>query len=125
VRIHRRYGNSEYSWVECERELLGFTHAELGADILREWNLPEQIQIAVREHHSPAPLKPGSPIPLSRALDAANQYVNASGESILLHQRNDGAGSAWVASLGIEPDQLDRLLADFDMERKALAPFFR
>ena len=36
----------------CEQEVLGFTHAELSAEALKYWKLPEEIQIAVRDHHS-------------------------------------------------------------------------
>ena len=42
-----------FSRYECEKEVLGFTHAELSADALAEWNLPEEIGIAVRYHHEP------------------------------------------------------------------------
>ena len=31
-------------------QVLGMTHAELSAEALAQWNLPEPIQIAVRYH---------------------------------------------------------------------------
>jgi HD-like signal output (HDOD) protein len=34
-----------------ERELLGFDHGELGAHLIREWNLSRQLEEAVRVHH--------------------------------------------------------------------------
>ena len=34
-----------------EQERLGFDHAELGADILQRWHLPDPIPHVVRHHH--------------------------------------------------------------------------
>ena len=39
--------------LEIERELLGFTHAELGAIILDQWNLPKFLVEVTRHHHDP------------------------------------------------------------------------
>ena len=38
---------------EAEREVLGTDHAEVGAMILQNWNLPARIVEAVRFHHEP------------------------------------------------------------------------
>ncbi len=38
---------------EAERRVLGIDHAEVGADILRRWRLPETIVASVRWHHDP------------------------------------------------------------------------
>lgn len=38
---------------EIEREILGTDHAELGAELLREWGLPKLICDAVAYHHAP------------------------------------------------------------------------
>jgi putative nucleotidyltransferase with HDIG domain len=46
--------------VDIEREQLGFTHAELGAIILEQWNLPEFLVEVTRSHHSPDDLTPES-----------------------------------------------------------------
>jgi putative nucleotidyltransferase with HDIG domain len=39
-------------WL-VEQEMLGFDHADLGAQVLKGWDMPEQIVTAVREHHQP------------------------------------------------------------------------
>ena len=43
--------NPEVPLLEHERAVLGVEHGELGAWLLEKWNLPEEIVIAVREHH--------------------------------------------------------------------------
>jgi HD-like signal output (HDOD) protein len=40
-----------FSIVQVEREVLGFTHAELGGWLASEWNLPSNIQEALCFHH--------------------------------------------------------------------------
>ncbi len=37
---------------KIEREMLGIDHGQLGAWLLQEWRLPEEIIIATREHHN-------------------------------------------------------------------------
>jgi HD-like signal output (HDOD) protein len=40
--------------VMIERELCGYTHAEIGADLLPGWNFPADFVAAVRDHHTPS-----------------------------------------------------------------------
>jgi putative nucleotidyltransferase with HDIG domain len=43
--------------LTCERaetEVFGFSHAILGAEMVKEWALPEPIELAVRHHHAAA-----------------------------------------------------------------------
>jgi len=40
--------------LEAERELLGITHAEVGAMVALQWNFPEPLVAAIRDHHAPA-----------------------------------------------------------------------
>jgi len=37
--------------LEAERELLGVTHAEVGAMVAVQWNFPEAMVQAIRDHH--------------------------------------------------------------------------
>ncbi len=40
-----------------EEEVLGFTHAEVGAVVFTQWGLPESLVVAVRYHHLPSEAK--------------------------------------------------------------------
>ncbi|MBI5450798.1 MAG: HDOD domain-containing protein [Gammaproteobacteria bacterium] len=42
---------------QCERQLIGFDHAELGAALAQKWNLPELLQEAIACHHQPEQAK--------------------------------------------------------------------
>jgi HD-like signal output (HDOD) protein len=43
--------------VEIERDLLGKSHAEIGADLLSYWSFPKDMIEAVRYHHAPSQSK--------------------------------------------------------------------
>ena len=103
--ILERYTAGGPSMTEREREVLGFTHAELSAEALKYWKLPEQIQIAVRDHHSSPAESIRGLIPLSHVVDAANQYTNSTGLSILA-RATDSADASAVELLGLDTGKL-------------------
>lgn len=82
--VPRKYGpiaelyaphKSECFWAR-EQELLGITHAEVGALALEHWLIPEAIHEAVRYHHVERPLALGeSKAELARLLDGAGQIA--------------------------------------------------
>ena len=45
--------NGDHSLMLAESEVLGVQHAELGALICRQWNMPESIIHGIKFHHSP------------------------------------------------------------------------
>jgi HD-like signal output (HDOD) protein len=59
--------NDDVELAAHERELLGFTHFELGADFLGKWNYPAAVQQAVRNCPS-APLEYAKPLNLATAV---------------------------------------------------------
>lgn len=124
-RILHLYEAGGKTLLDCEMEVAGLTHPELSADGLTFWNLPEPIQNAVRYHHNPGsdPTARPNKVALSRVLDAANQYVNSMGVSIL-KKCPDTADRTLVESLGLAGDQLEALLADYKSEFDAMSSFF-
>lgn len=52
-RMRERVETGGLSRAEAEREELGTDHAEVGAAVLRSWNLPDDIVEAVANHHHP------------------------------------------------------------------------
>ena len=126
-RILQMHDAEKKPLLRCEMEITGMTHAELSAEALAFWNLPAPIQTAVRHHHDtasdPSCLQSGE-IALSVVLDAANQYVNSTGVTILKGSTEDNDATL-VARLGLGPDQVQAVLADFKTELDAMSAFFR
>ncbi len=53
VEIRRLVEHEGCSRTEAEQKVLGTDHGEIGACLLKGWNLPEEILEAVANHHNP------------------------------------------------------------------------
>mgnify|MGYP000215212044 CR=1 FL=1 len=51
--IALRVAHGHVTFCEAEAEVLGFTHAEVGALLAERWRLPAPIVRAIRHHHDP------------------------------------------------------------------------
>lgn len=45
--------NEKCSEIVVEQQLLGFTHADVGGELMRAWNMPETLFESVAYHHDP------------------------------------------------------------------------
>lgn len=59
---------------EVERRLFGFTHAELGALLARQWSFPDSIVMAIEGHDAPTP-----PSQLAALVQVADLLVREAG----------------------------------------------
>ncbi len=114
LEIDRLCGLGGQTAARVEMDVLGFTTADLSAEALRTWNLPEQIQVAVRYHDcvegdpTPAGL---NEFPLSRVVGAAHRYTERIGTL--------EADETVFEFLGIG-QQLPRLLTEFHKEYESI-----
>jgi HD-like signal output (HDOD) protein len=58
--------------AECEREAFGVDHGALGAALLAEWHVPEDLVEAARYHHHPELAQRPSTLLVSRSCEAAH-----------------------------------------------------
>lgn len=49
--------NSKVGFLEVEEKLMGFDHTQVGALVLRKWNISQSLEEAVLYHHSPKEAK--------------------------------------------------------------------
>ncbi len=110
---------------EYELEVLGISHGALSADALAIWNLPKQIQDAVRYHESPE-RDPGAKrgkVVLSRVVNASAQYLERIGTcfSALDSSETDPGKQPDLLGLG---ERLPRVLSMFETEFTAIKPYF-
>ncbi len=45
--------NSDKRFIDCENTIFGISHQEIGAYLLKKWNLPSSIIDCVQYHHTP------------------------------------------------------------------------
>jgi HD-like signal output (HDOD) protein len=69
---------------QAESELLGFCHSELSAAVVRSWNLPVDIEQAVRFHEAEIDSNriQGEDVALSEIVHVADVYVDYEGLSV-------------------------------------------
>ncbi len=47
-------GDADRDLFDAEREVLGFTHCDVGASLAERWHLPEVLMVCIAYHHHPA-----------------------------------------------------------------------
>ena len=82
---------------EVEEELIGVSHAEVGAYLLSMWGLPYPVVEAVAHHHHPERV-PHSQLDMITAVHLANTVA---------HECSDGLSEAGLVHPEIEPHLLD------------------
>ena len=84
-------------FVVAENMILGTDHAEIGAQILAQWNLPSDVINAVRWHHD------------ADSPDASDTPMDVVYLSNLLCQVDVSSGQAGAQSIELSPAVIDRL----------------
>ncbi len=96
--------DNEANIVERERETLGFTHFDLGADLLVRWNCPPIVQEAIRFGDSlDIPIE--QPLKLGAVVKSASQVAEASGISLFDSCEDIGLTAQLVEALGVRAPQ--------------------
>lgn len=75
-KLHSRLSSeSMRSAMDIEYEMLGICHDELGAELARHWNLPDEIISALRYHHYPEKSPEGTGQILAHMIDIAQKLL--------------------------------------------------
>ena len=53
VKIIQMIQDERVSFAKAEREVLGYTHYQIGATLLKKWNFPPELVSCVLYHHAP------------------------------------------------------------------------
>ncbi len=94
--------------MEIERELLSSTHDELGAELARFWNLPEELISVIQYHHRPDAPEAAPGLPLARIINVTEKLIPALGMREFV---GDHVSDEEWAALGIDPDQAEEIAA--------------
>jgi HD-like signal output (HDOD) protein len=112
--------------ADHEMQVLGATHAELSADALAVWKLPEPIQIGVRYHINPeldpTPTSPGQ-MTLSRVVNCADRHVRELGVFVKLFEEPGADDTNPLESLGLG-EHLPVILSEFESQFSSVQPYF-
>jgi putative nucleotidyltransferase with HDIG domain len=105
---------------EAERRVLGFTHAEVGADVASAWKLPQLIVEAIRLHH--AVESEGNSV--VDAVRVANLVARSIGEGIGNEGMSIAMDSQTAGRLGLTREGLERLCAATSRRLKGILALY-
>jgi len=93
---------------DAEREILQFTHADIGSYLASKWNLPESIMAAIANHHDKQSITDNKESAIIHLADyLAHKAETSDDEEPLVYGRFHD--EAWT-TLGIDPESENQLV---------------
>jgi putative nucleotidyltransferase with HDIG domain len=89
------------SLIECEQELLGADHAQVGAELAVTWNLPDDVAEVIAKHHTPNSLKGGKGRVLVDLVHVTDCLAHSMGFFVTAEEQKYQADEAVMARLGL------------------------
>ena len=93
------------SLFTLEQQSLGFTHADIGAQLLEHWKIPESIWQPVQNHHDPQ--KAGEYAVAASAIHIADVWVNANRSGSSGNKFQLDFETSALQTIGIDIEDLD------------------
>lgn len=109
--LYMRFPDDAVSKQDSEFQTLGFTHADVGGELLSEWSLPGHLIDAVRFHHQPE-LAVESPLSAAITQIACAAVQDFSLDNERLNNLVDPI--SWQVT-GLFPDQLSEMRREVDV----------
>ena len=119
--LHTRLAiETERLAIDVERELLEITHDELGAELAKQWNLPEQLVAAIRCHHVLDAQDAGETLPLAHIIHITEKLIPLNG--LYEPVGREIAAEEWIA-LGIAPAKAGEIAVQAQEQAEQAAQF--
>ncbi|MCC6475560.1 HDOD domain-containing protein [bacterium] len=112
IRVTAR--DSHLTYVQAERRVLGFDHAQVGGLIARRWRFPDELVNCISWHHHPRNEKLATTT--SDAVHIANAVARTIGAGIGIEGMNVAVNTESATALGLTPDSIEALCASTMME---------
>jgi putative nucleotidyltransferase with HDIG domain len=106
---------------EVESGVLEMSHSELGAEVARHWELPENIVAVLRYHHQPDDAQAAAGQPLVRMVNVAEKLLPTFGT--LGQAQPEIAAEEWQ-SLGIDPRNAAAIIEASQRHAREIAASF-
>ena len=105
--LHARLSaESDSPVLSAEQEMLGICHDELGAELARHWNLPDEIIAVLRYHHTPDAIEAAAGQPIVHMINLAEKLLASFG--INEHVDTNISDEDWEI-LGIDPSKSEEI----------------
>jgi HD-like signal output (HDOD) protein len=107
--VRARQAQKSVSWLQAERDVLGYDHAQVGAQLLRIWRFPA-ILVAAAEFSARPAEGPAEARPLLAILHAAKYLATSFGPGVTEDGFLFNLDEALLAEQGFSPEFLERVL---------------
>jgi HD-like signal output (HDOD) protein len=105
--------NSDRTFVDIEREVMGMDHQQLGMALAEQWKFPRSCQLVAGFHHKPAQLADQNRL-LVTLVYAADTICCASKHGFNLTALSQKLDAAGLAELQLDQGVVDRTRANLD-----------
>jgi HD-like signal output (HDOD) protein len=117
--IRALQANTSCTWLNAEKQVLGFNHADVGAELLRRWKFPASL-VAVGIHNPPSATAPADVLPLLVHVHAAKYMAVTIGVGVaedgFLYELNAPLLMEW----GFSPSVLEAAISEVVMRASKL-----
>ncbi len=117
-----RRSHSGETLFALEQQSLGYTHADIGALLLENWNVPESIWQPVRAHHDPQ--NGGEYVVTACAIHIADAWVNTNRSGSSGGKFSVDIETSALQTMGIDKQDLDLIGRSAGVETMALVRQF-
>ncbi|MBW1800241.1 MAG: zinc-ribbon domain-containing protein [Deltaproteobacteria bacterium] len=95
------------SFLDAEKEILGFDHSEIASEVCKTWNVPESLATAIRCHHFPSQTEDDKLTYIVHMADATAMMTGLGlGIDGILYQMDDRA----AAILGLKEEDISETM---------------
>jgi HD-like signal output (HDOD) protein len=108
--IRAQCANRGGTWSQAERDVLGYTQAEVGARLLRAWSFPDTLVAAAEFCETPM-AAPAEALPLLSHLHAAKFVATSFGPGVAEDGFLFELNSAFLVEWGFTPELLQETMA--------------
>jgi len=111
-----------WSFVECERTVLGYDPGQVGGRLAERWNLPLSVIDSARYHHEPD--ERPDPSLVVDAVHLGDYLASVLGFGLGADGLQYALQPNTLVRLGLHPQDIDRIADDLERERRLQAESF-
>jgi putative nucleotidyltransferase with HDIG domain len=104
--VRKHQSETACTWLAAEKHVLGFDHAEVGAELLRRWKFPSSL-VAVGVHNPPKAGDPADVLPLLVHVHAAKFLAVSIGAGVAEDGFLFELNSSLLIEWGFTPEMLE------------------
>ena len=109
--VRAEQSSSGCTWLQAEKKILGFNHAEVGAELLRRWKFPPSL-VAVGVHNPPRAEDPADALPLLVHVHAAKFLAVTIGAGVAEDGFLFELNSTLLVEWGFTPEMLEHAIPE-------------